>query len=139
MPGRCSMTVPPNAPLRLTRAAELAFPDGGMTAAGLRREAARGRLTIERIAGKDFTTLAAIEEMRERCRRAKGPRLWLKPAYRAKNPSGSSAMEESATAQAAALAIARKLKNSSPTTSPKNTGRAKSAAVIRPKFSSLTS
>ena len=83
MPGRCSMTVPPNAPLRLTRAAELAFPDGGMTVAGLRREAARGRLTTERIAGKDFTTLAAIEEMRERCRReARGARLWLKPAYK---------------------------------------------------------
>lgn len=64
----------PNTPLRLKRAAELAFPMGGMTAAGLRREAQRGRLVIERIAGKDFVTLAAIEEMRKLCRvQAKAP------------------------------------------------------------------
>lgn len=55
-------------PLRLDIAAELAFPDGSMGASGLRREAARGRLAIERIAGKDYTTLQAIEDMRERCR-----------------------------------------------------------------------
>lgn len=57
-----------DAPLRLAVAAKLAFPDGSMTASGLRREAARGRLRIERIANKDFTTLQAIDEMRERCR-----------------------------------------------------------------------
>ena len=39
-----------------------------MTASGLRREGARGRLVIERIAGKDYTTLANIERMRELCR-----------------------------------------------------------------------
>ena len=43
-------------PLRLDVAARVAFPGGGMTASGLRREAARGRLQIERIAGKDYTT-----------------------------------------------------------------------------------
>jgi hypothetical protein len=48
-------------PLRLGVAAALAFPDGSMAAARLRREADRGRLIIERIAGKDFTTLANIE------------------------------------------------------------------------------
>ena len=55
-------------PIRLTIAAALAFPDGSMTASGLRRESARGRLVIERIAGKDYTTLANIERMRELCR-----------------------------------------------------------------------
>jgi hypothetical protein len=55
-------------PLRLARAAELAFPGGGMTASGLRKEAAKGRLVIERIAGKDYTTLHAIAEMRKLCR-----------------------------------------------------------------------
>jgi hypothetical protein len=55
-------------PLRLEIVAAIAFPDGSMTAAGLRREAARGRLLIERIAGKDYTTLAHIERMRELCR-----------------------------------------------------------------------
>ena len=42
----------PDAPLRLNIAASLAFPDGSMTASGLRREKARGRLVVERIAGK---------------------------------------------------------------------------------------
>jgi hypothetical protein len=60
--------VTPDTPLRLGIAAALAFPDGSMTASGLRREGARGRLTIERIAGKDYTTLANIERMRELCR-----------------------------------------------------------------------
>ena len=60
-------------PLRLAVAAALAFPDGSMTASGLRREASRGRLAIERIAGKDYTTLRNIEEMRALCRvEAKG-------------------------------------------------------------------
>src|SRR5580704_6315169 len=57
-----------DAPLRLSVAASVAFPDGSMTAAGLRREGARGRLAIERIAGKDFTTLRNIEKMRDICR-----------------------------------------------------------------------
>ena len=60
--------VTPDTPLRLEIAAVFAFPDGSMTAAGLRREGARGRLVIERIAGKDYTTLANIERMREKCR-----------------------------------------------------------------------
>jgi hypothetical protein len=58
----------PDTPFRLNVAATLAFPDGSMTASGLRREAARGRLVVERIAGKDYTTLANIERMRELCR-----------------------------------------------------------------------
>ena len=43
-------------------AASLAYPDGSMTASGLRREAAKGRLAIERIAGKDYTTIAVSSE-----------------------------------------------------------------------------
>ena len=57
-----------DAPLRLSVAAKLAFPGGSMTVSGLRREAARGRLHIERIAGQEFTTLNAIDNMRELCR-----------------------------------------------------------------------
>ena len=60
--------VGPDTPLRLAVAAALAYPDGSMTASGLRREAARGHLALERTAGKDYTTLAAIERMRELCR-----------------------------------------------------------------------
>jgi len=55
-------------PLRLDVAAKIAFPRGGMSESGLRREAKRGRLVIERVAGKDFTTLNHIERMRELCR-----------------------------------------------------------------------
>ena len=70
-------------PLRLAVAAALAFPDGSMTASGLRREAARGRLAIERIAGKDYTTLANIERMRELCRvEARGPACGSDPGAR---------------------------------------------------------
>src|SRR5262245_4401407 len=66
-------TLPPrnqigdDTPLRLDVAAALEYPDGSMTASGLRREAARGRLVIERTAGKDYTTRAAIREMRRLC------------------------------------------------------------------------
>src|SRR5271156_3250271 len=66
MPARSE--VGDDTPLRLAVAAALAYPDGSMTASGLRREAARGRLAIERTAGKDYTTLAAIAEMRCLCR-----------------------------------------------------------------------
>jgi hypothetical protein len=58
----------PDTPLRLAVAAALAFPDGSMTASGLRRESARGRLVVERIAGKDYTTFSNIARMRELCR-----------------------------------------------------------------------
>jgi hypothetical protein len=57
-------------PLRLEAAARLAFPDGSMKLAGLRREIARGRLAYEMIAGKHYTTLSDIEDNRCRCSRA---------------------------------------------------------------------
>lgn len=60
--------VRPDDPLRLNLAAKIAFPDGSMSASGLRREAARGHLVIERMAGKDYTTLQHIERMRQLCR-----------------------------------------------------------------------
>lgn len=64
----------PDVPLRLDVAATLAFPDGSMTAHGLRSEVAKGRLVVERIAGKDFTTLADIANMRALCRLQRTPR-----------------------------------------------------------------
>src|SRR5215471_14196980 len=79
-----------NDPLRLDVAAAVAFPDGSMTASGLRREAAKGRLAVERIAGKDFTTLQAIQEMRKRCRvNPKAPDC-------GSNPSGETMTAQSA-------------------------------------------
>jgi hypothetical protein len=47
-------TITATTPLRLDIAAKVAFPGGGVGASGLRREGRRGRLIIERIAGKDF-------------------------------------------------------------------------------------
>jgi hypothetical protein len=55
-------------PMRLKDVLRLEFPNGGMTVSGLRREAAKGRLIIERIANKDFTTRNAIKKMRELCK-----------------------------------------------------------------------
>ena len=60
--------VSPSTPLRLDVAAQLAFPDGSMTAAGLRRLGDKGLLVIERINRRDYTTLGDIEHMREKCR-----------------------------------------------------------------------
>jgi hypothetical protein len=67
-PAKNADTITPTTPLRLKTAAEIAFPDGSMKLAGLRREIARGRLAYEVIAGKHYTTLADIEDMRRLCR-----------------------------------------------------------------------
>src|SRR5260221_2183266 len=81
----------PDTPLRLEHAVQLAFPCGGMTVSGLRREVARGRLVIERIAGKDFVTLQAINEMRVKCRdvqKAQGSGLSQRNVTNKENSSG---------------------------------------------------
>src|SRR5215472_11784957 len=67
-PAPIAGAVDPNTPLRLADAVAAAFPHGGMTVSGLRREARRGRLAIEVIANKQFVTLKAIERMRGLCR-----------------------------------------------------------------------
>jgi hypothetical protein len=70
-----------------------------MTSSGLRQKALRGRLIVERIAGKDFTTLAHIERMRELCRVSAKARdsSSERPRERtdasSQTPSGPSAME----------------------------------------------
>lgn len=60
-----------DAPLRLELAARIAFPFGGLTVSGLRKEIKRGRLEVEIIAGKQYVTLNEINRMRVRCRVAK--------------------------------------------------------------------
>ncbi|VVT04746.1 hypothetical protein [Rhizobium sp. EC-SD404] len=54
-------------PYRLADIVPIAFPNGGMTVNGLRNEVRKGRLDVYLIAGKHFTTLADIEEMKKRC------------------------------------------------------------------------
>ncbi|CCD88702.1 Conserved hypothetical protein; putative excisionnase [Bradyrhizobium sp. ORS 285] len=68
MTNRAHPEIAPDTPLRLADAVKIVFPMGGMTVSGLRREIRRKRLTVEVMAGKQFTTLAAIEEMRRLCR-----------------------------------------------------------------------
>jgi hypothetical protein len=61
-------SITPTTPLRLEMAARIAFPDGSLKVPGLRKEIARGRLACEKIAGKIYTTLEDIQEMRRLCR-----------------------------------------------------------------------
>jgi len=68
-------SVGPDTPLMLKIAADLVFLDGTMTVAALRTERDRGRLVIERIANKEYTTLANMESMRQQCRMAGKARL----------------------------------------------------------------
>jgi hypothetical protein len=56
-------------PMRLEDAVKIAFPLGGMTVAGLRKEIDKGNLVVEKIANKHFTTLGNIKRMRDKCRK----------------------------------------------------------------------
>jgi len=102
--------VRPDTPLRLSVAATLAFPDGSMTASGLRREGARGRLVIERVAGKDYTTLANIEQMRELCRVPAKVLDCGSGDDAVAQPFGSSSITAVKSAQARAKMISARLK-----------------------------
>jgi hypothetical protein len=113
--------VSPTTPLRLATAAKLAFPDGTMTVTGLRVERDRGRLVVEMIAGKEYTTLAHIEEMRRLCRvKPKAPASMPKQEKAAK-PSGSSETARRESELAALMRIGQVRKKPLGDTSPKNT------------------
>ena len=100
-------------PLRLTVAARLAFPDGSISVRTLRLEASRGRLVIERIGNKDFTTLAAIEAMREMCRVPPNPRASTCVNERAERPAMSSSTVDVKSARALASRTSEALKKRS--------------------------
>ena len=126
-------------PLRLNIAAAFAYPDGSMTASGLRRESARGRLLIERTAGKDYTTLGAIRQMRDLCRLETRERgcgsgehaVTEKPAIHT-TQCGSSEMGSIQRAQAAAKMIVQELREFSPNTSTESTSRKRPKASVIP-------
>ena len=113
-----SSQITDDTPLRLARAAAIAFPDGSMSAGGLRVEADRGRLVIYRIAGKDYTTLANIRRMIDQCPREPKVRGCGSAAQggiamgESRTPAyGSSAMTvDTRKALAAALTIAEGLR-----------------------------
>lgn len=101
----------PDTPIRLADVLPLAFPHGGMKLSGLRSEMRRGRLTVMRIAGKDFTTLRYIEEMKNKCLVADNP-----PAYGSDRPreiempSGLSSTAVSSIGLDAAYSIVERLR-----------------------------
>jgi hypothetical protein len=106
-------------PLRLEEASKIAFPTGSMTASGLLREAKRGKLGVEKIAGKFFTTLNDINEMRRLCRVPEkapgsgyGPREGTRPAGSSNAPHGSSGTARSMSPRDALAIRLRKLKKS---------------------------
>lgn len=133
---RKPLAIPPNVdastPLRLEIAARLAFPDGSLSVAALRRLAADGLLTIIALRGKHFTTLADIEEMKSKCRvQAKGPASsYRKP--KTGNGSGSSATASAPSALDALRATAKVLKENLPPTSPQSTTHEQAEAVVIP-------
>ena len=55
-------------PVRLALAAELAFPDGSVTAGTLRREIAVGHLTAWKVGNKMLTSQAEVTKWLDRCR-----------------------------------------------------------------------
>lgn len=118
MPTPANDNIQTDAPVRLAAILPVAFPHGGMTVSGLRKEAARGRLTIMRIAGKDFTTLQSIEEMKAKCRvPANQPDYGCDRPAKTEQPHGSFSTAGSSTALAAALLIVKGLKEPSLSTS----------------------
>jgi hypothetical protein len=123
--------VGPDTMVRLEAAAELAFPDGSTSVAAFRREAAAGRLTIYAIAGKHFTTLNDVQEMKKACRvHARAPDYGSDQPAKTGARSTSSSMEARRQAQAAARATLREPSVVSKTTSSPSTIRGQGAEVI---------
>ena len=124
-------------PLRLAMAAKLAFPGGGMTASGLRRERDRQRLVTEIIAGKEYTTLRNIQQMRVKCRAQPKDQDCgsnLRSETSRENSSGAKPgpleMERKRSALAALELTARGLSKPSKSTLPENTQSRATGDVI---------
>src|SRR5215207_368629 len=121
-------------PLRLDVAAKLAFPDGSITKASLRREADKGRLRRWRIAGKDMTTLAEVKNMVDRCLVSDcQPDFGSGQPVTTEVPPGSSSTVGSSTALAAARMRAKRLKEGSSSISPQSTSLPPDRPAIPPR------
>ena len=121
MPIAANDNIHPDDPLRLDDAIKFGFPHGGMTVSGLRREAKAGRLVIEKIANKHFTTLRAIEEMRKLCRaKDNRPVSGYVPHEESEVQCGSLSTTEARSARAALLATTQALRERSKPTSEKS-------------------
>ena len=115
--------------IRLTEAAKIC----GLPASALRRERDKGTLAVSRLAGKDWTTIEAIERMFELCReQEKAPACGFAPRHQIGEPSGSSETGTLASAQAVAQRAVERLKSASPNISQKSTGQSESTVVTLP-------
>jgi hypothetical protein len=95
-------------PITLAEACKL-FPRAKLTVWTLRAEAQRGRLDIFRLGKRDCTTPASLREMVKRCQEENRRRA---STSMSRATSGSSAMERTHAALAAANETLRKLKAS---------------------------
>lgn len=113
-----------DAPLSLREAAETLLR-GLVTASTLKAAADRGELAVERLGRRIVVTPKAIADWRELCRApVKAPGfISNQPAEKAKNRFGSFETDEDQSAQDAALAIARMLKEGSRNISGENINR----------------
>jgi hypothetical protein len=102
-----------------------------MTVSGLRREHKRGNLNIEVIAGKQFTTLLDIKQMRQRCREELRAPVSTSASDVDVKPCGSSSTEKTRSAQVAAQAVAEMLKRPSPPTSQRSTDQTGRIVTLR--------
>lgn len=134
------MTAPAIAPsdwITLDTAAALAFPDGTVTVHVLRTQRNKGLLDTWRLGRREYTTLEAVNRMKQKCHAApRQPASGSAPAPAAK-PSSSSSTEDGKSAQAAALASVKRLKKRLQTISA-SAESANAAQVIRPRFGSRT-
>jgi len=110
-------------PVPLGLAPKLFFPAGGVTIRSLRTEISKGRLVVERIAGKDYVTKRAIKQMRNKCRVQPKAPASTSGVGKGENRNGLSETERKKRSLAAAKAMNKMLRESSQSTSPKNTSR----------------
>ncbi|WP_291406960.1 hypothetical protein [Devosia sp.] len=130
-----STKLPDDEPLTLAEACKVIFK-GAISPDTLMAEASRGRLIMEKIGRRWFVTPAAIREMRKKCEvvqpakaRASGSNRGASETESLSRLSGSSETDRINTARDAARMKLRKLNDSLPTTSLKNTSR-RQAVVI---------
>ncbi len=94
---RIPAQIGPTTPLRLPVAAEIAFPDGGVSVAILRRERDRENLRTYKIGNREFTTLAYIDEMIARKAEAAGGKVGAR-VHKAASVAASRDSDDSAAA-----------------------------------------
>lgn len=113
LPFPCPPGVSLDTPLRLSKAVGIAFPDGALKPSTLMTEHQRGNLELEKIGGRWFVTLRAINEMRKKCRVVVNRPGFGSESEQAVRPYTSSSTEAERSARAAALMRAERLKKRS--------------------------